>query len=106
MRILLLYNDAGHVEPLLRCREVLGSYDILIESHQVFQRDARFLGAAGAGGASPYLSSPCDAVLLHHQLMCEEVAACEKPVVLLEGIDGAQLEKRHWLHRLAGEFER
>lgn len=102
MRLLFLYYDAPHAEPILRCRETLLSHGIVMDARQVFQQNAKFLGAAGAGGASEFLPLPCDAILIHHQLMCEEVAACGKPVIILERIDGAQLESRHWLPDVAG----
>jgi hypothetical protein len=102
MRLLFLYYDAAHAEPVLRCREAFESHDILLDSRQVFQQHAKFLGAAGSSGASEYLSIPCDVILIHHQIMGEEVAACGKPVIILERIDGAQLETRHWLPNVAG----
>lgn len=91
MRILFLYCDRPHAEPLLRSRELLLTHDMLLESH--FCSDAM--------EAARLSSHPADAILIHHQLMSEDIAGQRKPVAILERIDGAQLESRAWLPDVA-----
>jgi hypothetical protein len=88
MRLLFLYSDYGHAEPLLRVRDLLAGHGILIDSRQ----------CTGPAAAARWARLPADAVLAHHTVMCEELLGQRtRPVALLERIDGAQLESRHWL---------
>lgn len=102
MRVLFLYYDFPTAEPLLRCRKLLSDHGISVDARPVMLAvEDREFGTSSAI-ISEHLSDTYDVLLLQHQLMREEALCCGRPVVLMERIDGAQLETRHWLPNVAG----
>lgn len=102
MRILFLYYDFSTAEPLLRCRHLLAEHGMIVDARPVMPAvEDRDFGASSAT-ISEHLSGTYDLLLLQHQLMREEALCCGRPVVLIERIDGAQLETRHWLPNVTG----
>lgn len=93
MRILLLYNDTIHAWPLLRAADALCEIGIRLDPHE--ERSAQCFDR--------YFAGEWDCVLIHQELMSEQVVDCGKPVVILERIDGAQLgASRRWIHHVRG----
>jgi hypothetical protein len=88
MKILLVYKSAHHVWPILNAAECMSALDITIECH----------GENSPVAALNHLSGSFDALLIHQELMSEDVLACGRPVIILDRIDGAQLSaSRQWL---------
>lgn len=96
MRILALYNDPIHAWPLLRSREALRAMGIGLDARE--ERVAERFGRHCASG--------WDCILIHQELMSEEVVDCGRPVAILERIDGAQLgTARRWIADVTGVFK-
>ncbi len=96
MKILFLYNDKTHAWPLLRSAEAAFSLGIEIES--VYETSAQ--------DVVDHLAGAFDVLLIHQELMSDDVVACDRPVIILERIDGAQLGAgRKWLPEVAGLFK-
>lgn len=92
MRVLFLYNDPIHAWPLLRSREALRALGICLEAREE-------KAAERSGG---HCTGNWDRILIHQELMSEEVVECGRPVAILERIDGAQLgTARRWITDVA-----
>lgn len=93
MKVLCLYNEMNHTEPLQRCRRELAERGIQIA----------FADCNSFAKACQTVTSDVDALLVHQVLLCDEIFACGPPVIILERIDGAQLAGgRAWLPQAAG----
>jgi len=92
-RIRFLYTDHDHAIPLLRARDYL-------KTKYGFELEPTCTNSIEE--VLRYATDPLDGILLHHQLASDEVFECHRPVMLLERIDGAQLESRHWMAQVAG----
>jgi len=92
-RIRFLYLDHEHATPLLRASEYM-------RTKQGVELEAAYTNSIEE--VMRYASDPLDGMLIHHQLACDGVFECHRPVMLLERIDGAQLESRRWLDQAAG----
>ena len=80
MKILFLYNDEAHAEPLLRAR-AYSEHEFIFDEREGY-----------------------DAILVHQEMMQERYLS--KPVIILERIDGAQLgTSRRWLTKVNGVFK-
>ncbi len=96
MRVLFLYNDAIHAWSLLRSTEALESLGITLEPHE--ERSAQCFDR--------YFTGQWDCLLIHQELLSEQVVDCGRPVAVLERIDGAQLgSARRWISNVAAVFK-
>lgn len=93
MRIRFVYNDPIHAWPLLQSIEAAAAIGVDLEPHE--ERSAQCFDR--------YFAGNWDAVLIHQELMSEQVVDCGRPVVISERIDGAQLgSSRRWISQAAG----
>lgn len=93
MKILFLYNDPIHAWTLLRARESAANLGLEIEAYE--ERSAQAFDR--------YFTTEFDVLLIHQELMSEQVVDCGRPVVILERIDGAQLgSSRRWIRNVEG----
>jgi hypothetical protein len=92
VKILFLNNDPVHAWPVLRARPYASSLGIEIDAHQ----------EASPQSALKYLCGSYDLLLIHQELMSDDVLTCGRPVAILERIDGAQLgTSRRWISDVA-----
>jgi hypothetical protein len=105
MRVLFLYYHFPQAEPLLRIREQLATHDVLLDARQIESPEvlSQTIPRHVVPSIAEHIAEKTfDLLVLQHQIMQEEALFCRRPVVILERIDGAQLESRHWLPNVAG----
>lgn len=93
LKILLLYDDHEHAQPLLRAKQFLAdNHDIELEAIETHSPES----------AIRLVHLGIDVLMLHQPLMSDDALDHGKPVVILERIDGAQLAaSRKWLPRIS-----
>lgn len=90
MKLLFLFDDHLHAGPLLRAADELRKYAV----------ELRPQDCSSSRRAVEYSTIPADAILIHQELLCDEILNLHKPVIILERIDGAQLARsRRWIDR-------
>lgn len=93
MKLLFLYNDPIHAWPLLEARRAAAAIGVELDA-----REERAVERVGE-----HLAGSWDSLLIHQELMSQQVIDCGRPVVILERIDGAQLGRsRRWISQVAG----
>jgi len=96
MKVLFLYNDRDHAWPALQAVAPLANHGV--ELCGEYEQSAQ--------GCLKYLSRSFEVLMIHQELVTDDIVACGRPVIILERIDGAQLgAARRWLADVAAVFK-